>query len=112
METQRLEIERTVSDHGWKIERIEQQSEWWADEMWLVESTRSPIGANAYITFLVDPQNDDPHRAKGNDVWAVMATSTRPSSWMEGPHLLQLGSGWKANLPAFLDSLETLRKQI
>ncbi len=77
MQTQRAELLSQLSENGWRIASIEQNLEWWADEMWLIESTWSPVGSNAYVTFLVDPQFDGVRR-KGEEVWAVMASALKP----------------------------------
>lgn len=87
---------------------VEQQSEWWADEIWRLRSTWSPVGATAFVTFLVDPQNDDHDRQKGVDVWAVAASCRRPLS-KNVETALCLGSGWRNDLPTLLDTLDCFR---
>jgi hypothetical protein len=82
MKAQRVEIESLLAEHGWNIAGVEDQAlEWWADEIWVLESAWSPVGAQAYVTFLVDPQSP-PNRKKGQDVWAVKASAVRPVDWL------------------------------
>lgn len=112
MQAQRTELLGQLTKHGWRVAGAEENLEWWADEMWLLESVWSPVGSCAYITFMVDPQFDG-DRKKGEAVWAVMASPARPLSQLqvEGEFTLSLGQGWKNRLPAFLDHLSALRSK-
>jgi hypothetical protein len=113
MKAQRAEILKQLPRHGWNVAPVKDyELEWWADEMWLLESTWSPVGSHAYITFLVDPQI--PHsrtRRKGEAIWAVMASTMKPSAWQssEGSLTLSLGQGWEKRLPDFFEHLAGLR---
>lgn len=91
----------------------DQTPEWWADEIWRLESAWSPVGARAYVTFLVDPQSSTRNRKKGQDVWAVKASPVRPVGWLNGAgeFTLGLGPGWKEELPGFFQHLIMLRNQ-
>ena len=112
MQAQRTELLSQLPEHGWRVKGSEENLEWWADEMWLLESEWSPVGSRAYVTFLVDPQFDGDRR-KGEAVWAVMASPDKPTSRMhvEGEFTLSLGQGWKKRLPDFFEHLSTLRSQ-
>lgn len=103
---------RQLPKYGWSVAGIEEELEWWADEMWQLESVWSPPGCRAYVTFLVDPQFDGV-RKKGEAVWAVMASPGRPDNWfhIEGAFTLSLGQGWKQRLPDFFEHLSALRDQ-
>ena len=113
MKAQRAEILTQLPSHGWHVVPLEDYGlEWWADEMWLLESTWSPLGSRAYLTFLVDPQT--PHsrtRKKGEAVWAVMASPMKPSAWQssEGSLTLSFGQGWEKRLAEFFGHLAGLR---
>jgi hypothetical protein len=82
--------------------------------MWLLESKWPPVGARAYLTFLVDPQTPDfKSRKRGQDVWAVKLSAERPTDWLsaEGEFTLDFGRGWREQqLPAFLEYLSGLRR--
>jgi len=109
MQAQRQGLLSTLEEHGWRIVSHEEQLQWWADEMWLIESTWSPVGRLAYVTFLVDPQSQR-DRKKGENVWAIMASSTKPESmWTRNDKFtMTMNRGWKESLPAFLEYLASL----
>ena len=113
MQAQRTELLKQLPEHGWRVSGAEENLEWWADEMWLLESVWSPVGCRAYVTFLVDPLFDW-ERKKGEAVWAVMASPGRPESRLqvEGEFTLSLGQGWKNRLPAFFAHLSGLRSRL
>lgn len=110
METQRAELLKLLPEHGWRVALIEDNLEWWADEMWHLESVWSPVGSRAYITFLVDPMFEG-HRRKGEGVWGVMASPYKPVNSSRGSceSVMSLGSGWKNDLPGLLGFMQTLR---
>lgn len=110
MQAQRAELLALLPEHGWRLAMIEEDLEWWADEMWLLESVWSPVGSRAYVTFLVDPQFDG-SRKKGEAVWAVMASLFKPASNLRGEHefMISLGRGWKDKLPYFFTFIGILR---
>ena len=113
MKTQREEILARLAHHGWRARPCEDEGlEWWADEMWLLESTWSPVGSRAYVTFLVDPQFEGV-RKQGEAVWAVMASPGKPGGRLhvEREFTLSLGQGWKKRLPEFFAHLAALRGQ-
>ncbi len=114
MIAQRAAIESQLAKHGWNMVDVEDHAlEWWADEIWLLESAWSPVGAHAYVTFLVDPQSSTRNRKKGQDVWAVKASPVRPVDWLTaaGEYTLSIGQGWKEELPDFFGHLAVLRSQ-
>ena len=43
MHTQREELLSQLSEHGWRVTQEESELEWWADEMWQLESVWSPV---------------------------------------------------------------------
>jgi hypothetical protein len=112
MQAQRQELLNQLAAHGWRIACQEEELEWWVDEMWRIESLWSPVGSLAYVSFLVDPQSHH-ERKRGEDVWAVMASDSRPVRRLngEGEFTVSLGRGWKQGLPAFFKHLDSLRGQ-
>ncbi|MDP9315634.1 MAG: hypothetical protein M3R24_33030 [Chloroflexota bacterium] len=101
------ELVEQLAEHGWQIRAIEAADlDWWADEMWVLESVWSPVGERAYLTFLVDPQDT-------MLVWAIAASRQRPQSRpdaQQGP-LIRVRHVWKQELPAFLQALARLRAE-
>ncbi|MCM3873549.1 MAG: hypothetical protein ND895_22930 [Pyrinomonadaceae bacterium] len=112
MQAERQELLNQLQEYGWRVAHQDESLDWWADEMWRLESLWSPVGSLAYVTFLVDPQADG-HRKKGEDVWAVMASAAKPISRLkvDGEFTLGLGRGWNQRLPAFFKHLAALRIQ-
>jgi hypothetical protein len=111
VQTQRDVILEQVERHGWAVTELDDYPlDWWADEIWLLKSVWSPLGATAYLTFLVDPQAAI-KRKKGADVWAVSASRIKPLERLEAESrfILGLGSGWRENLPGLLEYLNALR---
>ena len=113
MQFQRDELLSQLIQHGWRIAGEEENLEWWADEIWHLESEWSPVGSRAYVTFLVDPQFDGV-RKKGEEVWAVMASPVKPIDRLntEDEFTLSLGQGWQKRLPEFIDHLTALRQRL
>jgi hypothetical protein len=111
MFTQREELAKQLPENGWQVLAVEDSGlEWWADEIWLIESLWSPKGFRLYLTFLVDPIADG-QRAKGQNVWAVGTSIGRPVDRgnAQGKPLLSLGHGWRAHLAEFFACLAALR---
>ena len=107
--TQRSRILEALGARGWEV-AASVDGDWWADEVLVMRSIWSPIGASFVLTFLVDPQHDGP-RKKGENVWAVAASKqprTDRTSEHAGP-LLSLGRGWETGLGDFLHAVDTLR---
>ena len=97
---------RQLAQCGWQRVAVESpfEDEWWAAEIWVVESIWSPVGVRIYLTFLVDPQ--------GTDVWALGAASERPQDRFAAARLFCLpgpGHGWYEEMPALLEALATYR---
>ncbi len=113
MPTQRAELARQMPENGWRVLAVEDSSlDWWADEIWLLESLWSPQGFRLYLTFLVDPMADS-QRAKGQAVWAVGTSIERPAgrASAQGQPLLSLGHGWRSHLEEFFAGLSAIRNQ-
>ena len=77
MVTQQRELEARLEREGWRLIAKEPGDDWWADEIWTIASTWHPQGIQLWLTFLVDPQHDGPRR-RGEHVWAIRLSSTRP----------------------------------
>ena len=101
----RLEIE------GWEITvRYEENVEWWADEIWEISSTFGPLGKQAFVTLLVDPQHDGVRR-KGESIWAFGVNSKYPTSRIEaqGKATCPLNKMFKIEIEKFIDCLDRIR---
>jgi hypothetical protein len=114
MFTQAKILEDAIIDSGWQMAQKLEMPEWWADEIWHLESVWSPVGISAWITFLVDPQLEHPARRKGQHVWSVAVSAEEPSDrvHLDFIHESSLKSGWEENLNGFIDKLNTIRKVV
>jgi len=101
-----------LSEHGWHVvSRERHHLDWWAEEIWTVESEWAPRGFTVFLTWLVDPQWDD-HRQPGQAVWGVGTHLQRPEDRLEaeGEPLMSLNH-WPRELPQFFFGLAALRDQ-
>lgn len=107
-------LEDTIIDSGWQIVQKLEMPEWWADEIWHLESVWSPVGLSAWITFLVDPQLDHSARRKAQYVWSVAVSAEKPNDRVQSDfiHKMSLKSGWEEDLNRFVDKLNTMRKVV
>jgi len=95
-----------LSQQGWRIVHRERDDlDWWADEIWTVESEWSPQGFTVYLTWLVDPLS-------GWGIWAVGTCLSRPTGRLEAgakPHMSI--NHWPRDVEQFLQGLAKLRNQ-
>jgi hypothetical protein len=112
MVTQKRELKTRLERDGWKVVEEELGDEWWVDERWKVESTRSPPGLHVWVSFLVDPQHDGP-RDRGEHVWAVGVTSTRPGArdQVEGT-AVSIRRHWAQSLDELAASVARIRDSV
>ncbi len=108
MEFQRQTIREKVIENGWKITELEKvELDWWANEMWLLESVWSPIGKTVFITFLLEPEY-------AKEVWEIMISKEKPNYRGGNPNSFSLnikGSKLEKELPEFMKFLSELRNQ-
>jgi len=102
VEFQRQTIRERLVEKGWKVTELEKvELDWWASEMWRLESVWSPIGKTAFITFLLEPESM-------KYVWAIMASEEIPVNQF-GNFTLSL-KGWEKELPELIKFLSEIRK--
>lgn len=103
VEFQKQKIREKLIENGWKIIELEKyELDWWASEMWRLESVWSPIGKIAFVTFLLDPENME-------YVWDIMASEEKPVSRF-GNSTLSL-KRWEKELPEFMKFLDDIRNR-
>jgi hypothetical protein len=110
MDVRHSQMLAELSERGWRVNNREREDlDWWADEIWAVESEWAPRGFAVYLTWLVDPQWDG-HRQPGQAVWAVGTSLRRPASRSEaeGGPLMPI-KHWPGQLAGFLAGLSALR---
>lgn len=112
MQTQREKLIEHLEENGWKIiEEDEYSLDWWAAEIWKVESVWSPREFMLWLTFLVDPQG--PFEPRQEHVCGIGATHNYPICWQEVQNetFLSFTSDWKTKLPQFIFELSRLRQE-
>ena len=112
MKPNRQKVQEHLEMDGWEIKSIIDLNdlEWWADEIWQVNSTWSPQGVIAYITFLVDPQHEG-NRRKGEAVWGFGCSKDYPTTSREAQScsVLAFGKAFKNGINDFQLEMESLR---
>jgi len=111
MESQKKQLEDALKQSGWRItERAQISSDWWADEIWTIESTWSPVGLTLFLTFLVDLMQSGT-RQPGEDVVAIGCSVRRPRYREDaaGEPLIYLRPSWEKYLPGFVSRLKEIR---
>ncbi len=105
---QQIRILDTLESNGWRRHGVEQDCDWWADEIWLLRSDRPPVGMKAWLAFLVDPEWEGA-RAAGEGICSVAADLSRRTErtgWMVE---MPLGRRWERGLDGLVRALETAR---
>jgi hypothetical protein len=101
-----------LHEAGWELASTVELDDWWADEVWLLQSVLAPQHSTWYLTFLVDPQFEA-HRKRmpGERVWAVLASVSLPKKWQwsEGELTFSLGHGWAERIKDFVADLSRFR---
>ena len=87
-------------------------SEWWADEIWAIESVWSPVGFTLFLTFLVDLMQSGSRRP-GEAVSAISCSPSHPRTREEatGGPLIFLRPSWEKSLPEFLRGIKEMRDE-
>jgi len=112
MTTQQRGLLDALAAEGWELAGTDELLDWWADSVWLMRSIWSPVGAQFYLTFLIDPQSDvNQRRLSGENVWAVKASRMLPTEWqtLEGEITFSLGHGWAERLNGFVSDVSQFR---
>src|SRR4051794_17939303 len=114
MTPQQTAILGRFSEAGWELAGREHVDQWWADEVWRMQSVWSPRTAQFHLTFLVDPQLDLHRKRKpGEGVWAVLASASLPTRWQgsAGEFTFSLGQGWAERLQDFVSTVSVFRHE-
>jgi hypothetical protein len=108
------ELRAALSASGWRIAQVEEPDAWWIRERWHLRSEWSPQDTEAFITFLVDPQDSHPGNSSRDyrDVWAIAASTHVSTERMDAEsagHLVSLGGKWKHRIPELVSYLNNVR---
>jgi len=112
--SQQIELEAVLQDNGWRIiHRMSAELEWWADEIWTIESEWRPRGLKAYVTFLVDPFPYSHNRRRGEGVWAALCTAKLPASPRESEPIVEVSlNHWNKNVNVVATELGRFRDTV
>lgn len=72
-------LAQLLGDDWKQVKVIEHVKTWWADEHWVIQSTREQWATEVYVNFLIDPVWDAP-RNPGQAIKLVTATAFLPQS--------------------------------
>jgi hypothetical protein len=109
MRAQLNQLESLLPAEGWVLLVRETPGDWWLDELWILESSWSPVGLRAYISVLVDPQGPV-ERRKGEGVWAVAVTARRPAGRLDATPEVPLRPHWdRSRRDEVIDHLRRIR---
>jgi hypothetical protein len=109
MKSQQIQLEKKLQQEGWLIAERSNAYDWWADEVWTVESIWRPVGQQLWITFLVDPQHDG-IRGPGEHVWAVGVTESPPVGRQQvEPTSVPIRNTWSSSLDELMTIIRRLR---
>ena len=117
MFAQRNELMKRLPGYGWEIKHIEEWAsdnlDWFIIERWQIESTWSPKGKAAFITFVIDPQADIYTGNRWKSFYAVKASLQPPVTCgaRENEVELYLHRGWETHLTEFMEGLNSLRNK-
>jgi hypothetical protein len=82
---QQHQVEGLLAGRGWVVVKKEViDHPWWLDELWTIESSWSPVGQRAFVTFIVEPCAPF-QRRRGEHVWYVAFVTDVPWLSSYGP---------------------------
>jgi hypothetical protein len=101
------EILSVITEAGWRVEAIEESDSWRVRIIWHLQSAWSPLECEAFLLFLVDPQDDGLNRK----IFAVAASANRSfdSTGSQDQNILYFAKGWPKQLTQFVRALNLLR---
>lgn len=105
MKKLKRDLLKRLEHDGWLVTRRADGLEWWAHEIWALQSRWSPAGLTLYLTFLTDPLPDSPTG------FCEIATSRRVPENRDEPAepVLVVTPNWLDELPRFVADLNAIR---
>lgn len=101
-------MEPLLADAGWRVVEKETDSRGMEDEVWRLESTWSPQGAPAYLSFVIDLYPGTLKRG----IWMVRASRVHPGrrrSDQGDDSTFYLEKGWIGRCRNFVQGLSRFR---
>ncbi len=56
MRLYKIQLKELLLEHGWELEEIDDETDWWLEELWTIASSKNNWGYKLYLHFLVDLQ--------------------------------------------------------
>ena len=106
-------LEALLAGAGWRVQSKEVDEQRIEDEVWCIESTWSPQGATAYLTFIID-RHPPVGRGKAGraGIWRVRASRNHPERHRsdQGDDVnFYLEKHWIETCPEFVKNLSRYR---
>ncbi|MEO6252096.1 MAG: hypothetical protein ABIO79_02275 [Ferruginibacter sp.] len=100
-----IRVEKIIGsflENGWRmIGPIDISTDWWFDEIILIESVWNPVGKKLYLAVLTDPME-----VKQKEIWGVSVSSVIPENRSGEPlGLVTLTEVKKIDLKKFVQSI-------
>lgn len=101
------ELRAAIEEGGWWLESVEEGDVWWCRELWHLKSTWRPQEREAFLCFLVDPQEE----SRIPTPWTVKVSLRRPTNWMQqsGEFTVSIRGPGQSWIPGLISCLNTLR---
>ena len=89
-------------ENGWKlVGSVDISTDWWFDDIFLIESVWNPVGTKLYLTLLTDPME-----MRKKEVWAVSVSPVLPEPQKYAPiDQIALNEVKKIDLKNFVQSI-------
>jgi hypothetical protein len=108
MEAQRNELIKLAEANGWKVTELDNYDfQRWSMETWLLESLWSPIGATAYVSFLINEECISSNLF----AWAIEVSGEKPVWGKERTRFIVSLTQWKNKKNDFLSFLSEVRNK-
>jgi len=109
----KIQLKELLLENGWELKEIDDETEWWLEELWVIASSKQYWGYKLYLHFLVDLQYEGTN--KSSAVWAVSALKEHAKSYTEANDyvaemLLQKGK-FDENLKQFIQKVNKHRNE-
>ena len=97
-------------DLGWEVEEVTQGTEWWANKILKLSSTKQSYGMKLFITPQTDPQNSDQN---SQDIDIIRASTNLPTRYNDDSNIISEcftnSRGFEGKLDEFISQIEDFR---
>jgi hypothetical protein len=109
----KIQLKELLAESGWELQEIDDETDWWLEELWVIVSSKQEWGYKLYLHFLVDLMYEG--RNKSSAVSAISALQEPAKSYTEAnEHVaemwLQKGK-YDENLKKFVQEINQHRNE-